>query len=278
LPARTVAAAFAAAALAAVAAPAAHATTVSAGAGGTLVVTAAPGERNSLGLQADAAESGRLVVYEGGNATLSGPAGVCEPLGDYALLCDWTPAAGVSVDLGDGDDRGYVSEDLPANARFMLAGGPGDDRLQASLDGQPTTLDGGGPGKDELAGGPGADTLLGGDGDDKLEGKGGPDTLLGERDSVSCGAGADSVRADAIDVVAPDCETVAIVVAGAGGGAGGGPAPAGGPASLTASIAQARLAHALAHGLTVRVGAPAAGRIAASGKPAAGGRSRRRAA
>jgi Ca2+-binding RTX toxin-like protein len=439
LPARIFVAAVAAIALAAVAAPAAHATTVSVGAGGTLVVTAAPGERNSLGLQADAAGSGRLVVYEGGDATLTGPAGVCEPSGDYALLCDWTPAAGVSVDLGDGDDRGYVSEDLPKTAHFTLAGGPGDDRLQASLDGQPTSLDGG-PGKDELDGGPGADALTGGDGPDTLEGRGGPDTLLGgagddlldgdgtkaaaadtidggpgydaieadwtdsslgtrtqpvsvtlaggaddgragegddvrgverivayasahlvgtdaaedlevfqvnqpsvlsgaggndtlkgsdgtdaidggagddaidagygddaitggpgrdtisadssvgdcgplwckfpfgndtidavdgERDSISCGAGTDTVRADAIDVVAPDCETVIVAGAGAGSGApGGGGAPAT-PSGLSASVARVKLATALAHGVTVRVNAPAAGKLIATAKHAA---------
>ena len=34
------------------------------------------------------------------------------------------------------------------------------------------------------------------------------DARDGERDSVNCGVGADTVRADAVDTVAPDCETV----------------------------------------------------------------------
>jgi hypothetical protein len=95
----------------------------------------------------------------------------------------------VRVDLGDGDDWGSVSSGLPKGTPIAFAGGPGKDKLQASIDGQPTTLDGG-PGPDELDGGPGADVLLGGDDADTLDGRGGPDQLLG-------GAGDDLLNGDA---------------------------------------------------------------------------------
>jgi Ca2+-binding RTX toxin-like protein len=68
-------------------------------------------------------------------------------------VCDWSPAAGVRVDLGDGDDWGDVSDELPANARFTLSGGAGNDKLQADVQG--STLDGG----------PGNDTPLGAHGE-----------------------------------------------------------------------------------------------------------------
>jgi hypothetical protein len=431
---KTILIALAALGVAGVAAPAAHATTVGYGADGALVVTAGPGEKNSLGIQSDAGGSGRVVIYDSGAATVTGPAGSCEDA-DHSTKCDWTPAAGVRVDLGDGDDWGYVSFDLPASAHFSIAGGAGNDRLQSSLDGQATTLDGG-PGNDALEGGPGPDALTGGDGADTLEGKagadrldggagddllsgdgskgvgtdtidggpgydriesdwsdgsfaaapqpvaltlgggaddgrpgeaddvrnvervishtasrlvgtdaaeylevfqvtgpseliggGGNDTLKandgadrldggagdddidggfgddvivggpgrdsiagdrrggdcgplwckypfgndtidardGERDSVMCGAGQDSVSADAIDVVAGDCETVT-----RDGGAAPAPSAPGASAGLVAAATKVKLAKALAHGLRLRVTAPGAGRLAASATGASG--------
>jgi Ca2+-binding RTX toxin-like protein len=103
-----------------------------------------------------------------------------------------------------------------------LSGGGGDDFLKAS------------DGSDRLDGGAGADTLDGGFGDDTIVGGPGPDSIAGdhpsgecgiywcklpsgndtidardgERDSVTCGAGADTVKADPVDTVAPDCEQV----------------------------------------------------------------------
>jgi Ca2+-binding RTX toxin-like protein len=181
--------ALAAALLTAAAAPAAHAETVSFAPDGALVVTAADGETNHLGIQSDATEQGRVVVYEGTDGVpLNAPADRCEP-GYYYVVCTWTPAAGVRVDLGDGDDWGSVSSDLPKTTPFTLSGGAGKDRLQASLDGQPTTLDGG-PGDDDLDGGPGADTLIGGDGEDDLDARAGADQLYG-------GAGDDILNGDA---------------------------------------------------------------------------------
>jgi hypothetical protein len=193
---KTIVAAFAALTLSCIAVPAASASTVTFGADGALVVTAAPGERNKLGIQAAGDESGRVVVYEGTpGLPVTGPADRCQQF-DGSVTCTLDPAAGVRVDAGDGDDWVYVSSDLPATMPVALAGGPGDDRLQASSDGQPTSLDGG-PGTDELDGGSGIDTLIGGDGDDSLDGKGSSDRLDG-------GAGDDLLNGDGSKGAAPD--------------------------------------------------------------------------
>ncbi len=192
--------ALALAALAAAAgASSASATTVSRAPDGALLVTAAAGERNALSLQSPY-DGPRIVVYEGG-ATGSGAvlvdAAGCERQSDWALVCDWSPSAGVRVDLGDGNDRATISGGLPAGAVFSIAGGAGDDDLSAAYDaGGATTLDGG-AGDDTLKGGPAADTLQGGDGDDELDGRGGPDHLSG-------GAGNDTLNGDANLDPSPD--------------------------------------------------------------------------
>ena len=420
------------------AAPAAQASTVTFATDGALVVTAAPGERNHLGIQAAGDESGRMTVYEGATGVpVTGPGDRCESQYEGSVTCTFDPAAGVRVDLGDGDDWGYISSDLPTAMPASISGGPGADKLQASGDGQPTTLDGG-PGNDKLDGGPGTDELIGGDGDDSLNGwagtdrldggagadvlngdagkdpspdvldggpgydridsewqqsafdapapltvtlgggaddgrpgegddvrnvervltygpsrlvgtdagehlevvqitsagelvgAGGNDTLRGadgpdkldggagddeldagfgddtivggpgrdsiagdrrggdcgplwckypygndtidardgEQDSVMCGAGQDTVQADAIDVVAGDCETVTRGAAGAPPTTT--PAGGGGSAALTATVTKTKLAKALAHGLKVRVSVPAAGRVTAKAPRASG--------
>jgi hypothetical protein len=91
------------------------------------------------------------------------------------------------------------------------------------------------------------------------------DARDGEIDSISCGAGADAVLADAADVVAPDCETVTRSGAAPAPGA----ATPGGATTTTGKTGAAgapklalakrvTLAAALRRGVTVRVtGAPA---------------------
>jgi Ca2+-binding RTX toxin-like protein len=69
----------------------------------------------------------------------------------------------------------------------------------------------GGPGNDGVLGGKGSDNLLGGSGNDVLD-------LINRpagKDVVTCGGGFDRVLADRADVVAPDCERVAVGVAAA---------------------------------------------------------------
>ena len=61
-----------------------------------------------------------------------------------------------------------------------------------------------------LAGGDGADRLEGGAGTDSLQAGGGDDALFaddGLRESVACGAGADTAELDAVDDAWADCET-----------------------------------------------------------------------
>jgi Ca2+-binding RTX toxin-like protein len=102
--------------------------------------------------------------------------------------------AGVDVlDAGDGADRldGSTGSD-------RMFGGAGDDRLV------------GGRGNDRLIGGPGDDTLAPGLGRDSVSGGGGNDTINardGLRETIDCGAGRDTVRADRSDRL-KGCERV----------------------------------------------------------------------
>lgn len=131
----------------------------------------------------------------------------------------------------DGDDIASASE---VGNRAELTGKGGNDQLKGSD--SDDAIDGG-PGADTLTGGYGNDTIVGGPGPDKIAGdRDGRcnelhcdlspgsssdtiDALDGEADTVSCGPGQDSVKADAQDTVAPDCETVTR------GAAAGGAAP-----------------------------------------------------
>jgi arylsulfatase A-like enzyme len=66
-------------------------------------------------------------------------------------------------------------------------------------------------GADRIRAGAGADYIFPGNGRDAVSGGAGGDHVLtreGNRDRVACGSGLDRVRADRIDVVAPDCEDV----------------------------------------------------------------------
>ena len=120
----------------------------------------------------------------------------------------------------DGDDVAFASE---VGNRAELTGKGGNDQLKGT------------DSADVLDGGPGADALTGGYGNDAITGGPGADTIVGDRDgrcnelhcdlspgsaadtidavdgeadTISCGPGTDTVRADAADVVAADCETV----------------------------------------------------------------------
>src|SRR5215211_7983859 len=111
-----------------------------------------------------------------------------------------------------------------------LVGGPGNDGV---LGGEDSTTLTGNSGNDLVGGGPGADKIVGGEGNDYLtDGPrrgGASDTLIGgegndvldafnkpaKRSLLTCGGGFDRVLADRADVVAPDCEKVAVGLAAA---------------------------------------------------------------
>lgn len=132
----------------------------------------------------------------------------------------------------EGDDVATASE---VGNRAELSGKGGNDQLKGTDDDD--TIDGG-AGADDLTGGYGNDAITGGPGQDKIVGDrdgrcnemhcdlspgsaaDAIDAVDGEVDTISCGPGTDTVKADPQDVVAPDCETVTR----AGTPAGSGPA------------------------------------------------------
>ena len=87
--------------------------------------------------------------------------------------------------------RGFDGDDCldGGNGNDNLQGGKGNDRLN------------GGPGNDSLDGGPGKDTVNGGPGKDTIG------AVDGEQDTIACGNGRDTARADRIDKVS-GCERV----------------------------------------------------------------------
>lgn len=64
----------------------------------------------------------------------------------------------------------------------------------------------GGPGKDRVVGGPGNDRIIAGKGDDRVR------AFDGDRDSITCGDGADSVFADQLDFIKDGkaCENITV--------------------------------------------------------------------
>jgi hemolysin type calcium-binding protein/uncharacterized protein DUF11 len=117
----------------------------------------------------------RLVGNDGGDLLKGGG-------GDDCL------EGGAGNDVLDGDD---------GNDR--LAGSAGRDRLSGGIGNDKLT---GGRGNDRLSGGPGNDTLAPGDGHDSIAGGAGNDTINsvdGVRETVDCGTGRDTVRADRRD-------------------------------------------------------------------------------
>lgn len=134
-----------------------------------------------------------------------------------SLLVDFY-SAGLDGEPGENDivrPDIEVVEGGPAADKFTaqlfpvtLNGNGGDDTLQG---GAGDDLVNGGAGKDTAAGGGGFDTVTGGAGQDAMSGGNGDDTLLardGAKDTIACGAGADMVQADGIDVIESDCDKI----------------------------------------------------------------------
>jgi Ca2+-binding RTX toxin-like protein len=153
------------------------------------------------------------LIGKGANDVLFSLAGRDTLLGEEGK--DWV--------LGGNDQR-------PFGGDKNLLGGPGNDGVLGGEDSDNLT---GNSGNDFADGGPGSDKIVGGDGNDLLtdgERRGGAtDTLIGgdgndvidpfntptKSDVVTCGGGFDRVLADRADVVAPDCEKVAVGLAAA---------------------------------------------------------------
>jgi Ca2+-binding RTX toxin-like protein len=96
------------------------------------------------------------------------------------------------------DARGGNDRVLGLRGNDVLLGRAGNDRLIGAAGND--TLNGH-AGNDRLEGGPGNDTLLGGAGNDTI--------ITGPgKDKVVCGKGIDTVKGDAKDTVARDCEKV----------------------------------------------------------------------
>jgi hypothetical protein len=130
-----------------------------------------------------------------------------------------------SIDGRDGDDTIGGGPESATPAPDTLTGGAGDDTVTYAgrTDGVAVTLDGaaddGAPGENDAVagdfenaeGGAGNDVLTGNAGVNSLRGGAGDDGLRSAdatADSAQCGAGTDTVEADTLDAVAPDCETV----------------------------------------------------------------------
>jgi hypothetical protein len=218
--------------LLAAAAPSARASIVSLS-GTTVTLTAQAGETNRVDVNLSEEIEDLAGITPGPGCAALSPTrvrcGISED--EYGTNIPWDTFV---LALGDGDDI-YESSELTLS-RVTIDAGPGNDQLRGIDANDVATIDAG-PGNDLVQSGNGNDSLLGGAGDDTIEGDrgndaidGGPgrDTLVGdsttdtlahgndtinardgEVDSVSCQFGADSVTADAADVVeALTCESV----------------------------------------------------------------------
>ena len=142
--------------------------------GDTLVMRAAPGERNFVVVDGDS----ERVTFTDDHA-IAFPADRCTQIdASYPVSCE-TPAAAVRIELGDGEDHGSFGFSIPADRAFTIDGGPGADLLKGPRNGVGrATLDGG-EGDDDLRSEESPDTLLGSGGTDKLQGGGNADVLRG---------------------------------------------------------------------------------------------------
>ena len=191
-----------AAVVAALAAVPAGAATVSLNQG-ILKYTGAASEANQVRIYYDAQRWNYMIEDTGAaSTTISGP--WCTAYTPQLIGCSFGKVAAADIQLGGGgssaqNQTSLLSVTLRAgSARDSLTGGPGPAT---------TKLIGGSAGAD-MTGGKGPSDYTGGPADDVVRSRN------GVSESVACGAGADTVDADATDTVAADCETVARGTAG----------------------------------------------------------------
>jgi hypothetical protein len=135
-----------------------------------------------------------------GDDTLDGGLGADVLIGgagtDTADFSARTGSVAVTLDGTANDGQAGEGDNVSGNSIESVTGGGADDSLTGSAAANALM---GGAGNDTLDGGAGGDTLDGGDGGDTMKSRD------GVQDKVACGPGADSVDADAIDVVDADC-------------------------------------------------------------------------
>jgi hypothetical protein len=111
---------------------------------------------------------------------------------------------------GNADDGAMGGHDRVGADVENLTGGKSSDSLTGGSG--PNVLNGA-DGNDTLLGGEGGDALVGGAGRDSLSGETGDDSLNsvdGVLDNVACGEGGDTVTADEVDELTPDCESATL--------------------------------------------------------------------
>ena len=141
----------------------------------------------------DGGDGDDVLAGGGGNDTVRGGPGVDTV--SYAAS-----AAGVGVRLGapGASNGGSEGVDVLIDLENVIGSAYRDD-LRG--DGGANSLEGG-AGDDALDGGPGRDAISGGAGADAIS------AVDGAVDTIACGDAVDRVRADAIDVLARDCEAL----------------------------------------------------------------------
>jgi hypothetical protein len=169
----------------------AHAARAGTASGRPAQFTAAAGEHNDLTVDRG---SGGSVQFIDAGAPVS-PGLWCTPFPLGQAQCDPdgdprdTDGGGVSVDLGDSDDRAIIRWVPGTDSRpgaIRAAGGPGDDRLESSANGF-IRFDGG-DGNDTLVTGPAAGAeLLGGAGADLMASSGGCCAIASYKDHDRAG-------------------------------------------------------------------------------------------
>lgn len=211
--------------------------------------TAAPGEANTAILTREGDEYHVVDNRSSGAFPEAGPGcrTSAEPYNlNHGVYCPAEGVTSVAITLGDADDGLSVENPIPVPVSY--SGGDGTDYVIYRVDGPPVAISADGVADDgpahrddvrpdveqllgtfdddtltagtadsKLRGGDGADTLAGGPGDDELGAAFIEDVGLelglfspAGADRVTCGRGYDYVLADKADLVASDCEQVAV--------------------------------------------------------------------
>jgi Ca2+-binding RTX toxin-like protein len=188
------------------------------------------------GTQVDFVERGTNLQAGLGCSQVDTPAGSGKT---GEVTCTVQGVAKVTFDMRDGDDSLTILPSAATAPPMDVLGGDGTDLVSylpfgagvsVSLDDKPNdgaagrsdfiradveNVNGssaadvftGSPGPNRFFGAAGADTYTGGAGDDFFDAT---EQTTPERDAISCGEGRDTVDADKLDSVGPDCEIVAV--------------------------------------------------------------------